>query len=81
MTVTAAEGLPARALPGERDEQVHDERPAAGAPGEARNQVEVRLQPAPSGSRGHTVTVLFCLAGVQLAWLAALLYGAYALLR
>lgn len=81
MTTTAAEGLPARALPDERDEEVRDEGPDGGAPEEAREQADVRMQSAGSRSRGHVVTVLFCVVVVQGAWLAALLYGAYSLLR
>jgi hypothetical protein len=80
MTATAAEGLPARALPGERDEQVRHHGPHGRTPEEARNETEI-LHRAGSGSRGHAVTILFCLVIVQVTWLAALTYGAYSLLR
>ena len=81
MTVSAAEGLSARPLPGERDQHVHDEGPDARAPEEGDEELEVQPRPGSRGGRGHTVTVLFCLVVVQLAWLAALTYGALSLLR
>jgi hypothetical protein len=80
MTATAAEGLPARALPAEREEQVHHEGPDGGGPEQAGEECDA-LHRAASGSRGHAVTVLFCLVVVQVTWLAALTYGAYSLLR
>jgi hypothetical protein len=40
-----------------------------------------QAQDRPSGSRGRAIAVLLCLVVVQLAWLAALTYGAYSLLR
>jgi hypothetical protein len=80
MTATATAALPA-ALVDERDEQVHDHGPHGRAPGEAQEQAEVRVQPMSLGNRVHSVTVLFCIAAVQLTWLVFLTYGAFSLLR
>jgi len=80
MSATAARGTPADALPGEGNEQVHDDGPDGRAPEDADDQVDVRLHGAWSGSRGHAATVLFLLGLVEATWLAALLYAAYILL-
>jgi hypothetical protein len=80
MSLTAADGFPAGALPGERDEQAHDAGPDGGAAEDAQHEAEVRPA-ARLGGRGHAATILLCLVVVQVTWLAALLYGVYALLR
>lgn len=80
MTASAAEGLRAPAPPGERDEQDHgggpDGRSLEAAPA---GRPDIRPAGAASRKRGRTTTVLFCLLAVQIAWLAVLAYGAYAL--
>ncbi|HEU5371782.1 MAG TPA: hypothetical protein VFU51_05280 [Gaiellaceae bacterium] len=78
MTATAAEGLPARALPGESDEQLHQEGPDGRTPEQTGDGAET---PHRAGGRAVAGTVLFCLVIVQISWLAALTYGAYSLLR
>jgi hypothetical protein len=79
MTASAAEGLPAGALPGERDEDVRHEGPDGHTPEEV-GEPE-RLHRAGARNRDHAATILFCLATVQVTWLAALMYGAYLLVR
>lgn len=81
MTVGAAQDLAARALPGDQHERVHDGRPEGRTPEESDEEREVQPHQVSRGGRGQTVTVLFCLVVVQLAWLAALTYGALSLLR
>lgn len=77
MTASAAsvEGLTFLGLPEREPNHVHEARPAGQAEEQARHKAQVRAPAWLIRDRIHHVTILSVIAAVQLAWIAALIYG------
>ena len=77
MTASAAsvEGLTFLGLPEREPDQVHEARPAGNTEQQTRHEAQVGAPASLIRDRIHHVTILSVIAAVQLAWIAALIYG------
>ncbi len=82
MTASAAtvEVLPRLELPEREPNQVGESSPARNAEEQTGDQAHVGAPSRLNRDRMHQVTVLSVIAAVQLAWIAALVYGLQLLL-